>query len=96
MRNWQNKFSKSIQEREKYKKLQSRQYDINCLNSNTNIIENEEVKPFGKRSSSLAEPSPSSTFKGVLTRRKSRQSNFGPGNIDIDYAGDSARWHHLI
>lgn len=32
----------------------------------------------------------SSLFGKVLKRRKSRQSNFGPGCIDFDYAGDSA------
>ena len=31
-----------------------------------------------------------------MKRRKSRQSNIGPGCIDFDYAGDSAQYHHLI
>ena len=37
-----------------------------------------------------------SLFNQVLKRRKSRQSNFAPGVIDFDYAGDSAQFQHLI
>lgn len=33
-----------------------------------------------------------SLFAQVLKRRKSRQSNFAPGIIDFDYAGDSAQY----
>lgn len=31
-----------------------------------------------------------SLFDKVLKRRKSRQSNIGPGVVDFDYAGDSS------
>lgn len=37
-----------------------------------------------------------SLFDKVLKRRKSRQSNVGPGILDFDYAGNSSEYHHLI
>jgi len=38
----------------------------------------------------------SDQFSNVLKRRKSRQSNFAPGSIDFNYAGDTNTYHHLI
>jgi hypothetical protein len=35
-------------------------------------------------------------YKRVMERRKSRQSTYAPCTIDIDYAGDSAKFEHLI
>lgn len=37
-----------------------------------------------------------SQFSKVLKRRRSRQSNFGKGCIDFNYAGDSSQYHHMI
>ena len=31
-----------------------------------------------------------------MERRKSRQSTFAPTTVDLDYAGDSAKYDHLI
>lgn len=31
-----------------------------------------------------------------MERRKSRQSNYAPTNVDIDYSGDSAKFEHVI
>lgn len=39
---------------------------------------------------------PVNDFSKVLKRRKSRQSNFGPGCVDFNYAGDSAQYNHMI
>lgn len=35
-------------------------------------------------------------YKRVMQRRKSRQSTYAPCTIDIDYAGDSAKFEHMI
>lgn len=58
---------------------------------NTNIKEAEK----GSKSADPKGDRPS-LFNQVLKRRKSRQSNFAPGVIDFDYAGDSSQFHHLI
>lgn len=51
----------------------------------------------GAKASKSADPKDRpSLFGQVLKRRKSRQSNFAPGIIDFDYAGDSSKFHHLI
>ena len=81
----------------------ARTQDINCLTSNTNIKAEDEYdgksRKGGKGKSSQAvdqaEKKPS-LFSQVLKRRKSRQSNYAPGVIDFNYAGDSAQYSHLI
>jgi len=35
-------------------------------------------------------------YKRVMERRKSRQSNFTHNVVDIEYAGDSAKFNHMI
>ena len=37
-----------------------------------------------------------SEYKRVMERRKSRQSTRAPTTVDIDYAGNSARFEHII
>ena len=69
------------------------------MTRNTNIKEAEDGPSMSKgkgKSSSLDPGQRTSLFKEVLKRRKSRQSNFMPGSIDFDYAGDSSKFHHLI
>ena len=31
-----------------------------------------------------------------MSRRKSRQSTLAPTNIDVEYSGDSSKFHHLL
>ena len=65
------------------------------MTKNTNIKSDEDAPNFSSRGKSL-EPKEGSLFGKVLKRRKSRQSNYGPGCLDFDYAGNSAPYHHLI
>ena len=68
---------------------------------NTNIRDDVDYRP--KKGKSIA-PSASvevdkngnSLFNTVLKRRKSRMSTYAPGILDFDYAGDSAKYAHLI
>ena len=79
-----------------------KQSEITCLTRNTNIKASDDVPPGSlrdaKKTGSVAatESGKPSLFGKVLKRRKSRQSNFAPGIIDFDYAGHSAKYHHLI
>ena len=70
----------------------ARTQDINCLTRNTNIKSEDAPKAKGKKGAQAAESvdAKPSLFGQVLKRRKSRQSNFAPGVLDYDYAGDSA------
>ena len=91
---WKTKFQKHIKEREFVKKMMAKTQNINCLTKNTNIKSDNELDANGRlsnRGKSLEPENNNSSLVGkVLKRRKSRQSNFGPGCIDFDYAGDSA------
>jgi hypothetical protein len=78
-----------------------RTQEISCLTRNTNIkTEDNDAtgKSKGKKGSvpvEISENKPS-LFNQVLKRRRSRQSNFAPCVLDFDYAGDSAKYQHLI
>ena len=90
---WNAKFSKHIKEREYFKKQFQKTSNLTCRTFNTNIKEAE--KPVGSKSVDPKGDRPS-LFNQVLKRRKSRQSNYAPGVIDFDYAGDSSQFQHLI
>lgn len=67
---------------------------MTILTKNTNLKDEFDIPARNKKGgASSVEPGNSkSLFNQVLKRRKSRQSNFAPGNIDFDYAGDSAKF----
>lgn len=85
---WNNKFAKHIKERDYFKKQFQKTSELTCLTKNTNVIALED----GGKGSKSADPKDNrpSLFNQVLKRRKSRQSNYAPGVVDFDYAGDSA------
>lgn len=97
---WQNKFQKHNKEREMFKKYMGRTMEMTCLTRNTNIKAEEDDggKSKTKKGSQPAEATDSkpSLFNQVLKRRRSRQSNLAPCVLDFDYAGDSAKYQHLI
>ena len=73
------------------------------MTQNTNIKPYEDIKSNlgekslkNNKSMKIIETARPSLYTQVLKRRKSRQSNFGPGCIDFDYAGNSAVYNHLI
>ena len=86
---WNAKFSKHIKEREYFKKQFQKTSQLTCRTFNTNIKEAD--KPVGSKSVDPKSDRPS-LFNQVLKRRKSRQSNYAPGVIDFDYAGDSSQF----
>ena len=100
MQYWQNKFQKHNKEREVYKKYMGRTQEMTCLTRNTNIRADEEDagKSKTKKGTQPAETTEAkpSLFNQVLKRRRSRQSNLAPCVLDFDYAGDSAKYQHLI
>lgn len=72
--------------------------DINCLTRNNNLKTEDAAKTTKGKKAQASESvdAKPSLFGQVLKRRKSRQSNFAPGVLDFDYAGDSAQYQHLI
>ena len=95
---WNNKFAKHIQERESFKKRYLRQTELTCLTRNTNIKQGDDEAPATtKKAGSVGhDKNKPSLFGKVLKRRTSRQSNYAPGVIDFDYAGNSSTFQHLI
>lgn len=87
---WNKKFEKHIQQREIHKKHIAKTQNIHCLTKNTNIKIEDTNTGVTKKVENK------SLFEKVLKRRKSRQSNVGPGILDFDYAGNSSEYHHLI
>ena len=91
-----------MKERDYIKKQLQKNYDITCLTRNTNVKTEDDAqkteKKGGKEKKSEAVESEArpSLFNQVLKRRKSRQSNFAPAVVDFDYAGDSAKFQHLV
>ena len=97
---WEKKFAKHIKERELFKKQFARHSQQTCLTKNTNVKVSEDSigqKKNKKGGASIDhDANRPSLFNQVLKRRNSRQSNFAPGVIDFDYAGDSGQYQHLI
>ena len=91
---WNAKFAKHIKEREYVKRHLAKTQEITCLTRNTNIKESDDAPIASKKGgkSGSVDPGKTSLFKEVLKRRKSRQSNFAPGSLDFDYAGDSSKF----
>lgn len=85
-----------------YKRQFARTSELTFLTKNTNVKEPEQkaqTSRKGKKGGLSADPNETgrpSLFNRVLKKRKSRQSNFAPGVIDFDYAGDSGKFQHLI
>lgn len=73
-------------------------HELSFLTRNTNIKAPEDVPTTAKGKGGSVDPfnGKSSLYNTVLKRRKSRQSNFAPGSVDFNYAGDSAQFNHLI
>ena len=77
--------------------------EVSCLTRNTNIRVDDGTGKRGRKGKSTA-PSASidatskqpSLFNQVLKRRRSRASILAPTVLDFDYAGDSAKFQHLI
>ena len=77
---------------------------LTCRTMNTNLKDDDGAFARGKKGKSTAPASNSvdvdqkgnSLFNHVLKRRKSRMSTFAPGVLEFDYAGDSAKYQHLI
>ena len=88
------------------KKVIQKTDQISCLTLNTNIRHTAEsarvfAKSQVKNSNSpdklrASQDNSKGLFSQVLKRRRSRQSNDMFCNVDFDYAGDSARFQHLV
>lgn len=105
MEKWKQKFQKHIKEREIFKRNYQKTMEMTCFTRNTNVrkTENDEQEPVAqsKRGKSIdpkkgEKEKPGSLFNKVMKRRKSRQSNYAPGVVDFDYAGDTSKFEHLI
>ena len=101
---WHAKFAKAVKDRENTKRQLGRTMEVSCLTRNTNIRVDDGTGKRGKRGKSTA-PSTSidaaaqgkqSLFNQVLKRRRSRASILAPNVLDFEYAGDSAKFQHLI
>lgn len=98
MEKWKAKFANHIKQRDAFKRQFTRTQELTCLTRNTNLKSAEEqaaAAKGGKGKGASVDPgeaNKSSLFNQVLKRRKSRQSNYAPGVIDFDYAGDSSKF----
>ena len=86
MNKWKLKFAQAIKDREIMKKQMMKTLDVTCLTRNTNVKSLDSDRGISDKT----------LFGKVMKRRNSRQSSYAPVNVDFDYAGDSAPYHHLI
>ena len=97
LRKKQEKYSKAIKERAAFKRTYFSNERRTILATNDNFEESDpdkklqDVKYTGGQIHATR-----SEFKRVVQRRKSRQSVAAPTNLDIDFAGNSNDFHHLI
>ena len=64
------------------------------ITKNTNLQDEDQLyQTKGNLNNTLNN---SNTYKLVMKRRKSRQSTNAPNTVDIDYAGDSGKFTHLM
>jgi len=97
LRKKQEKYDKCVKERMQFKKTYQSNERRTILAGNDNFMgEDPDKKVQEAKYTGGQIQANHSEFKRVIGRRKSRQSVLAPTNLDIDYIGNSANFHHLI
>jgi hypothetical protein len=107
---WDNRFKNTVKERQEFKKKYFLKDELTPVTVNTNLqdpglkyknsgfhtnigfIDTVKLKTSMHPNLGLND----TEYKRVMERRKSRQSVHAPTVVDIDYAGDSAKFEHVI